>query len=159
MATNYVIDKFNLHSDDRKWILNEKTLGLSAGFQGLTRKIYNPYVMPMYNLSKDIRNFMDDGSSPEGFVLARHDQTLFSIQAALLGFNVFELNSPAFLDIDDQKVPFYVDDSEHFSSQTHILLHGSHSKDFRKFIQYKGFFYRCIRIFMKDSEPIPLPKL
>jgi hypothetical protein len=136
MATTYVIDQFNLHSNDRKWILNERTLGISAGFQGLTREVYNSYVLPIYNLTKDIRNFMDDGSSPEGFVFTRHDQTLFSIQAALLGFNILGWNSPAFLDIDDQKVPFYVH-SGNFSPQTHILLQGSDRKDFRAFIQYK----------------------
>jgi hypothetical protein len=152
MTTNYVIEKFNLKSNDRKWILDDTTLGMSAGLQGLTRKVYNSYVIPIYNLSKDIRNFMDDGSTPEGLVLARHDQTLFSIQAALLGFNVFELNSPAFLDIGNNKIPFYVNSGNIFP-ETHILLQASNARDFRRFIKYKSLLYRFIH-FMKNSDPI-----
>lgn len=88
MATKYLIDKFNLESDNNKFLLDDKLLGIDAGFQGVSRKIYDDYVLPMYELSKDIKNFEDDGTSPEGWGTARHDQTLFSIQARKLKYDI-----------------------------------------------------------------------
>lgn len=86
MTPKPLVDKFNLDSPSNRWILSEK--GISAGFQGLSKAIYRSYVLPVYELSKDIANFMDDGSCPKGFGWARHDQTVFSIQARLLGLKV-----------------------------------------------------------------------
>lgn len=88
MATKYVIDKFDLESDDNRFLLDDDLLGIDAGFQGVSRKVYDEYVLPMYELSKDIKNFEDDGTSPNGWGMARHDQTLFSIQARKLKYDV-----------------------------------------------------------------------
>jgi len=88
MATKYVINKFDLESDDNRFLLDDDLLGIDAGFQGVSRKVYDEYVLPMYELSKDIKNFEDDGTSPNGWGMARHDQTLFSIQARKLKYNV-----------------------------------------------------------------------
>jgi hypothetical protein len=133
MTTNYIVEKFDLHANERKWILDGNTIGLGACLQGLTRKVYDSYVIPIYELSKDIQNFMDDGSSPEGFVVTRHDQTLFSIQAKLLGYKIFDLISPTLLNIDNKQIPFNVNYGS-YSSETHILLQGS--LDFKSFIKY-----------------------
>jgi hypothetical protein len=137
MATNHVIEKFCLNSNDRKWILDETTPGISAGIQGLTRNLYDSYVMPIYNLSKDIRNFMDDGSTPPGLVVPRNDQTLFSIQAALLGLKIFAIDSPCLFDINNNKIHFYVNFGNP-SIHTHILLQASKDNDFRGFIKHKN---------------------
>ena len=99
MTTKYVAQKFDLYSKERAWILAPTTFGMQAGIQGLTRAVYDSYVLPMYELSKDIRNFVDDGTTPEGFGTGRHDQTLFSIYARLCNFHIhdfcdsFEVNS------------------------------------------------------------------
>ncbi len=95
MTTQTIIKKFQLDLPERAWILHEK--GIEAGFQGLSRKVYQNYVYPMYELARDIKNFEDDGSAPSGFGHARHDQTLFNIYARLLKLDVkqrdrFELN-------------------------------------------------------------------
>lgn len=89
MTPKPLIEKFDLSSPDHKWILKEK--GISSGIQGLSRALYKTYVLPTYNLSFDIANFKDDGSCPKGFGWARHDQTVFSIQARLLNLEVFEV--------------------------------------------------------------------
>lgn len=83
MTPQYVIKKFDLEDPQRAFVLEDTAYGLSAGIQGVTRSVYDSYVMPMYELSKDINNFIDDGTAPEGFGTARNDQTLFSIQARL----------------------------------------------------------------------------
>ncbi len=88
MATEQVINKFNLNTKENEHLLSEYLMGIDAGFQGVSRKIYDDYVIPMYELSKDIINFTDDGTSPDGWGNARHDQTLFSIYARKLKCDV-----------------------------------------------------------------------
>jgi hypothetical protein len=81
-----LIEKFQLSKSENQWILSQ--LGISAGFQGISSKVYESYVLPVYEMAYDIENFVDDGSCPRGFGWARHDQTLFSIQARLAGLEV-----------------------------------------------------------------------
>jgi hypothetical protein len=81
--------RFHLNGPENSWILEGK--GISSGIQGLTRALYENYVMPLYALSYDIANFADDSSCPKGYGFARHDQTLFSIQARLLHLQIFEV--------------------------------------------------------------------
>jgi hypothetical protein len=88
MTIQPLVQKFGLNEADKRWVLDQE--GLSAGFQGLTRPLYTTYALPLYKLSSEIANFQDDGSCPKGFGWARHDQTLFSIQAHLLGLKVHE---------------------------------------------------------------------
>jgi hypothetical protein len=97
MITDQLIEKFKLHDEDNKFILDEKLLGIDAGFQGVSRQIYDSYVMPMYEYSKDIINFTDDGTTVAGWGMGSHDQTLFSILVRQLGYDV-ELH-----DRDDSK--------------------------------------------------------
>ena len=89
MTMKPLIEKFDLQASHNQWILKKK--GISAGIQGLSRAVYTSYVMPVYEFSQDISNFADDGSCPKGFGWARHDQTLFSIQARLLKLKVNEV--------------------------------------------------------------------
>jgi hypothetical protein len=82
MVTQHVKKLFDIeHMNDKKFL---KNIGISAGIQGLTRSMLEPYVKPMYEFAKDIRNFQDDGTAPGGFGAARHDQALFSILAIQL---------------------------------------------------------------------------
>ncbi len=73
--------------------------GINAGIQGLTRKVYDNYIMPCYRYTKDINLFVDDGTSGGGNSSGRHDQTLFSIQAARAGLRP---NNPFHI-VDDKK--------------------------------------------------------
>lgn len=85
MTTKHVIKIFDLLSSERNWILDESVESLHGAFFGLTREWKNDFIMPLYELAHDLRHFMDDGTTPNGFGTGRHDQTLFSIQARLLG--------------------------------------------------------------------------
>jgi hypothetical protein len=87
-TTRYVMEKFHLLTQERSWVLFTHSIHSAA--VGLSRKIYDSFVLPLYHMSKDIRYFQDDGSAPGGFGWARHDQTLFSIVARLLHFKTFE---------------------------------------------------------------------
>jgi len=106
MTTKYLIDKFELEGSD---LLKETTFGIDAGFQGVSRDMYDSYVLPIYELSKDIRNFTDDRSCPEGWGCGRHDQTLYSILARQLNLDI------QYHDVEDctlntyyGKVPFHI---------------------------------------------------
>ncbi|MBA3953882.1 hypothetical protein H0X48_00980 [Candidatus Dependentiae bacterium] len=105
-TTKIVIDRFNLQSDERKFILDDQTLSISANIIGGSRKIYNSLILPMYNLTKDLRYFADDGSTPDGFGTCRHDQTLWSIYARLLGLDV-KLPGWMKLNINNKPVKFH----------------------------------------------------
>ena len=85
MATEHLIDKFDLQDTP---ILDDDIFGIDAGFQGVSRQLYDSYVLPMYELSKDIKNFTDDGTCPQGWGYGRHDQTLYSILARQLNLSI-----------------------------------------------------------------------
>jgi hypothetical protein len=131
MTTKYVIEKFNLNSKERSWIMEPHVYGISAGFQGLTHSLYNNYVLPMYENSKDIELFVDDGTSSGGFGWGRCDQTLFSIYARLLKLHIFPWTKINCIDDDDPSVTFgYGKD----------FIRGTNLKtvpDFKPFIRYR----------------------
>ena len=137
MTTKYVIQTLDLHAEDRAWILEPRTNGLSGGIQGLSRTMYNSYVLPMYELSKNIRNFVDDGTAPEGFGTGRHDQTLFSIHARLCNASILQWAGT--FDIDGEKIPFRVVPGSGHDLNGDIIIHGDHQSryNFRSYIRYK----------------------
>lgn len=85
-ATKFVIEKFGLNNPDKQYILD--SYSIEAGIQGLSLKIFENYIKPMYLLSYDLKNFEDDGSAEWGFGGSRHDQTLFSIFANMLKLKI-----------------------------------------------------------------------
>ena len=87
MTTGYIIKKL-LNEPEKKWILNDDVFGIDAGFLGVTREIKQKFIDPLYELSKEIRNFIDDGTCPNGLGTGRHDQTLFSIIARELKLTI-----------------------------------------------------------------------
>lgn len=144
MITEYVKNKFGLNSQENKWILAEETYGLSAGIMGINKNIYKTFVLPMYELTKDLENFNDDGSAPNGFGTARHDQTLFSIYARFLKFPIFMFDrsytDPILIESNNEKIPLYITESvEHVDKNTHICLcrWNNNFYKFESYIQYK----------------------
>ncbi|MGC2310860.1 MAG: hypothetical protein WA432_04525 [Candidatus Babeliaceae bacterium] len=88
--TRPVINLFNLFTPQKNYIVNR--LGISAGFQGVTHHLYEPYVMPMYNIVKNnFECFIDDGSAPGGFGEARHDQMIASVMVNLLNYTIHRI--------------------------------------------------------------------
>lgn len=108
MTTKKVINEFNLTVDD-SWILNDDVFGIDAGFQGFTRKMYDSYILPAYEYSKNLDLFVDDGSCPNGFGCGRYDQTIYSILARKLGLDIQTHGNPekpAFITVDGNKISF-----------------------------------------------------
>lgn len=85
-TTRYLRNKFELNSDKNRWILAQMPV---VGFiMGGSRKAIDILFGPMYEFTKDLMNFEDDGSVPEGFGNGRHDQALLSIFAYINNLKV-----------------------------------------------------------------------
>lgn len=111
-TTKFVIDSFGLDLPARNWLLADNVFGLEAGLMGISPKIYRTVVLPMYELSKDLRFFADDGTVPGGFGNSRHDLTLFSILALWHTYKIFHhFENPRddfYLEFNNKKVPFHI---------------------------------------------------
>ncbi|BDC34774.1 hypothetical protein Noda2021_07320 [Candidatus Dependentiae bacterium Noda2021] len=88
-TTEYVINKFGLNHANKQWLLDESVKGLEAGFWGVTRRVYDTFAMPLYELAHDLNNFADDGTCRGGFGNCRHDIPMFSMIALLNGFTIY----------------------------------------------------------------------
>lgn len=119
-CTKYVRNHFSLSSSKNNWILNANPI--AAGIQGLSKAVYKSYVIPIYELTKDLKYFEDDGSAPLGFGLARHDQTLFSIQARLLGFETIPMNKNCTLSTNGKTFNINIS-SPSCEKNAHIVCH------------------------------------
>lgn len=142
-TTQYLINKFDLNAPTKRWILSQEPI--NASLIGVARKSINDFIMPLYDLSKDLRNFQDDGTTPEGFGTARHDQSLLTILGYLNGLKILTLDctqkSPIYLNIDKEEIPYYQTyHSDYVSDKTDIFCSRFDSRfnnAFAKFIQYK----------------------
>lgn len=126
-CTACVRNHYLLSSNERDWILNARPI--SAGIQGLSRAVYHSYIKPIYELSKDLKYFEDDGSAPLGFGWARHDQTLFSIQARLMGLRLVATYRDW-----QQEIPKI----SRQSLEAHIVYRYNGKIDFAKYIRFKN---------------------
>ncbi len=111
-TTQFVKNAFNLASPERSWLLQDTVQGLEAGFMGVTKKVYDDYVYPMYELTQDLRYFADDGTCPGGFGNSRHDLSLFSIHALLNNYKIYHhFKCPQelfYLNIRGMLIPFHI---------------------------------------------------
>ncbi len=100
-----VLSKFS--QEKQKVLLQPNSFMIDAGFQGVSRKLYESYVLPVYQLASDLTLFTDDGSARLGFGAARHDQTLFSIFA---NAEKLTFNSQGWTDltVDGKACPFHI---------------------------------------------------
>lgn len=145
ITTTYVIEKLQLHSPEREWILGDTCYHLEAGHMGLTRAYYNSFVLPVYEHTKDIKMFEDDATAQGGFGACRNDQTLYSIYAYLLGLTIHHHNSnpeqPLLLDLCGQKIPFQIASlSEYKNEHTHVYCSRTwevKAEYYRQFIHYR----------------------
>ena len=142
-TTQYVVKKFGLDQSDKKWILDayQCDAGAAIGIARDNDTAYNEFLLAIYELTRDLRNFSDDGSCP-AFGYARHDQTLFSIFAHLLGLNIMRTTqrpTQIFLTIDGKKIPFYADfDPKVVDGKTQIYYGCKGKLDFSEYIKYQN---------------------
>ncbi|MDR3646003.1 MAG: putative sugar O-methyltransferase [Candidatus Babeliales bacterium] len=142
-TTQYLINKFDLKNPTKNWILSQEPI--NASLMGASRKSINEFIMPLYDLSKDLKNYEDDGTTPEGFGTARHDQSLLTILGYLNGLKILRQdctqNSPIYLNINKEEVPYYQTyHSDYVSDKTSIFcsrFDSRYNNAFSSFIKYK----------------------
>jgi len=122
-ATQYVRNKFKTYLD---------APNITAGVQGLSRKAYDPYVLPMYELSKKLKNFQDDGTAPGGFGWARHDQTLFSILASMNKFILTDAYKNVLMSTQDKQ--FFLNVGDSYAPDRHIFWQCQGQLQFSQYI-------------------------
>jgi len=109
--TSFVKDKFEMNGPDKKWILDQESV--MGGVIGVSRDGQSFFLDDLYELSKDLRNFADDGTASKGWGSARHDQVLMSILAYSRNLTIHKQDgkrkdNPILLPIDNQIHPFYI---------------------------------------------------
>lgn len=77
--------------DIKEMLLDSSTTFHAAGVQGVSRSVYANYVLPLYNYSKNLEIYLDDGTAKLGYGSARHDQTLSTIMMYKNNFKKFDL--------------------------------------------------------------------
>jgi hypothetical protein len=107
--TKPVLEKiiYQLSTEQQSNILSPYSLSIDAGFQGVSRTIYDTYVYPIYMLTYDLALFADDSSAPLGFGQARHDQTIFSIYAHILNKTIHPCGWIT-LNTEYNNIPFHI---------------------------------------------------
>lgn len=115
-TTNYVKEYFHLDCPEHNWILNKEPL--LSGTLGISRKAMDYLVKPLYEHSRHLRLFEDDGTTENGFGTGRHDQTILSIFAYQNGLTIHPEDhtqkDPIYLPIDGAYEEFYVTWSKEF---------------------------------------------
>lgn len=125
--TPYVVNKFCLTSPEYSWILNQECV--MASFMGVSKPHLDKFILPLYELAKDLRNFKSDSINP-GSISGGHDQPLLSILAYSQNLKVFKFDytqvHPMMLKVDDNEIPFNITYlAHHITEKTYIF----HSRD------------------------------
>jgi hypothetical protein len=141
MTTKHVIESQNLNSPENNWILEDSVFGIDAGFQGISKELYDDYVLPVYELTKDINNFIDDKTCPNGYGTARQDQTLYSIQARKLGLHLNYHDDPTkdcnFV-IDKNKIPFHLTHNKLNIRENTLIFRSRWNLDYPSYKDYSS---------------------
>ncbi|MBI3508062.1 MAG: hypothetical protein HY069_00250 [Chlamydiia bacterium] len=123
-TTQFVKEQLGLDTPQHKWILDcESVMG---GFIGVSRTGASYFLNDLYAWTFDLRYYADDGSAPNGWGCARHDQTLLSYLAYSRQLQVHRQNgiegTPIWLSWDQKTSPFYITYSKHhLGPHTHIF--------------------------------------
>lgn len=145
--TNFVRKAFNLDAEANKWILDKEMI--MGGVIGMVRdsEAYKKILMPLYGFAqeKGLRYFQDDGTAPDGWGKARHDQVLLSCLVYSQGFNFaiqdHKQKNPIHFTIGNRTVDFHITWNDAYVDQnTNIYSSRGDIKRydlFSKFTKYK----------------------
>lgn len=86
MVTDRVLKLFDLDRARDGALLD--SFGMAGGFCGFDQKMRESFIEPLYELTKKPYYFEDDGTAPQGFGAARHDQAIMSVLARIHEFDI-----------------------------------------------------------------------
>ena len=124
-TTQFVKEQFDLENPQNAWMLDQEFV--MATLLGVAKRSELLFLNEWHALTQDIRNFADDGTTPDGWGTARHDQTLLSILALRNNLKIFPLDSvqgtAINLDLQGDKHPLYMAwRSGLIGKNTHIII-------------------------------------
>jgi hypothetical protein len=122
-TTQYLINRFNLNSPESNWILEQNVV--TTHVIGISKSVYKTIVEPFYETARDIKNFIDDGTTPNGLGTGRHDQAVFSILCYLKNLKThdqdYSQTNPINLKVNNNLEPLYITwDYRYVCDKTHI---------------------------------------
>lgn len=105
-----LVDKFQLNTPQKQWILSQEAI--NASLIGVHKTHVGDFITPLYQMAKDLKNYEDDGTTPNGFGTARHDQSILALLAYTRGLKILRLDHtqdcPMYLNVNGAEVPFYI---------------------------------------------------
>lgn len=131
--TKFVQEMFCLNTQDPHDISHLECIG---SLIGVHKEASDLFLLTWYEFAKNIKYFQDDGTTPDGFGTARHDQIILSILTYILGLQFFKqdytqkkpilLNNQAFYITWNRK---YVDSKTHiFNSRQNLFKEAMHKE-------------------------------
>ena len=139
MTKKSILEKFNVMSDSKRWILNEQ--GLTTNIMGISKdRLYDNFIVPVYEMAADITHFEDDGSCLEGFGRLRPEQSIYSIIACNLGLRVFKKPNIS-LRVNGRLIPIVITTKSHFNVNDPATILNTrssipHLNYFKSYIRY-----------------------
>jgi hypothetical protein len=129
-----------MDSPENRWIYPKESI--MGGIIGVARWNQEEFLIPMYEMSKDLRNYDDDGTSISGHRGSRHDQVLISILAYSKRLEIFQQNhqqnKETYLIIKNEKRPLYITwNKKYVCSKTHIYSSRGDIGNYANYIRYK----------------------
>lgn len=139
-TTRYIAEKFDLYSSTYEWILEAEAI--MAGVLGFSRQALDYLVLPWYELTFDMRNFVDDGSAPDGYGTVRPEQTLLGILIYKNNLTYFKQDymqrAPMKLPQKDTPQSLFITwHQDYVNRNTHIWSSRWDLRDYIQYIHYK----------------------
>lgn len=124
-TTTFLKKKFQLDKPENQWILAQESV--MGGIIGASRLRSANFLHELYQLTKDIRYFMDDGTTPQGLGTGRHDQTVLSILAYLQQRKIFRQDflrrkNPFYYQLRDKKFLFTLPGIAAMSAKRRVFI-------------------------------------
>ncbi len=138
-TTQHLVKKFNLNSIENSWILDQEAV--MGNVFGATMSCKDIFALPAYELAKDLSNFADDGSTPQGFGTARHDQMVLTVLAYTKHLTILKQDytqeKPMDLMIDGKPRPLYITwHPGYICDKTHIYSSRGDLSNKEYYLQY-----------------------
>lgn len=149
-TTRHLEKTFNLSAPEKTYILDKEPL--LSGVIGVSRKANDYLVAPLYECTKDLHLFEDDGTTVHGFGTGRSEQTVLSIFSYLHGLTIHQQDYtqriPMFLNSDGENTEFYLTWHKQSINEKTFLYHSR--GDLSNYVRYS----RALRAACKNNEVV-----
>jgi len=90
-CTDTIVNFFGFHDPKFAWMINMPLI--NPALQGISTKLLHDYTLPLYELTKELHIFQDNGTGIHGFGFAGHDVVICSTLVHFLHLNIYKKSS------------------------------------------------------------------